>query len=112
MSEVAEMFDINQSQLRGWENQFPTLKPHRNRKGNRLFTPSDIETLKVIYNLVKVKGLKVSSAVKEVSMSGSELHRESLVIEKLMNIKSSLIEVLEQMKDEDDDNSSNIVYES
>lgn len=109
MSEVAEMFDINQSQLRSWENQFPSLKPHRNRKGNRLFTENDLETLKIIYNLVKVKGLRVSSAVKEIGISGSELRRNSLMIEKLLSIRSSLTEVLEQMKDDDQ---NPIVYES
>ena len=43
MSEVSEMFDINQSQIRSWERQFSSLRPRRNRKGNRMFTPSDIE---------------------------------------------------------------------
>ncbi|MEG1634130.1 MAG: MerR family transcriptional regulator [Rikenellaceae bacterium] len=112
MSEVAEMFDINQSQLRSWENQFPTLRPHRNRKGNRLFTESDIETLKIIYNLIKVKGLRVGSAVKEVAISGSELKRNSIMTEKLLNIKSALTEVLEQLKDDDQLPSHDIVYDS
>ncbi|MFI3321414.1 MAG: MerR family transcriptional regulator [Rikenellaceae bacterium] len=100
ISEVADMFDVNQSQLRSWEKQFPTLHPYRNRKGNRLFTPEDIEIVKVIYNLVKIKGLKVSSAVKEIGISENHLRRNSQVTERLLSIKAQLSSVLEQLDSE------------
>ena len=52
MGEVSEMFDVNPSLIRFWEQKFDILKPDKNKKGNRLFTPKDVENLKLIYHLV------------------------------------------------------------
>ena len=57
MGEVSEMFDVNPSLIRFWEQKFDILKPDKNKKGNRLFTPADIENLKLIYHLVKENGM-------------------------------------------------------
>ena len=46
MGEVAEMFDVRPSLIRHWESQFACLKPHKNQKGNRMFTEADVEKLK------------------------------------------------------------------
>ena len=62
MGEVAEMFDVNQSLIRHWESQFSVLRPKRNKKGNRLFTPQDVENLKRIYHLVKECGMTLEGA--------------------------------------------------
>ena len=56
MGEVTEMFDVNASLIRYWESKFDCLKPKKNKKGNRLFTPEDVENLKLIYHLVKGNG--------------------------------------------------------
>lgn len=53
MGEVSEMFDVNPSLIRYWESQFDVLRPKKNKKGNRLFTPEDVQMLKLIYHLVK-----------------------------------------------------------
>ena len=57
MGEVAEMFDVNASLIRHWESQFSVIRPKRNKKGNRLFSPQDVENLKLIYHLVKERGM-------------------------------------------------------
>lgn len=64
MGEVAEMFDVNKSLIRHWESQFAILRPKRNKKGNRLFSPADVENLKVIYHLVKERGMTLEGAKK------------------------------------------------
>ena len=64
IGEVSEMFDVNPSLVRFWEKEFDVLKPKKNKKGNRLFTPEDIDNFKVIYNLVKVQGLTLDGAKK------------------------------------------------
>ena len=43
MGEVAEMFDVKRSLIRHWESQFSVLKPRRTARGNRMFTPQDVE---------------------------------------------------------------------
>ena len=64
MGEVAEMFDVNHSLIRYWESKFDCLRPHKNQKGNRMFTPADIEKLKQIYHLVKEQGMTLEGARK------------------------------------------------
>ena len=46
MGEVAEMFDVNASLIRHWESKFEILRPQKNKKGNRMFSPEDVENLK------------------------------------------------------------------
>jgi len=56
IGEVAKAFDVNTSLIRYWEQEFPIIKPKKNKKGNRYFTPEDIKNLQIIYHLVKEKG--------------------------------------------------------
>ena len=48
IGEVATMFGEQTSAIRYWEKEFAILKPKKNKKGNRLFTPKDVENLKQI----------------------------------------------------------------
>ena len=66
IGEVAKAFDVNTSLIRFWENEFEVLKPKKNKKGNRLFTPEDLENLKLIYFLVKEKGFTLEGAKKKI----------------------------------------------
>jgi DNA-binding transcriptional MerR regulator len=62
IGEVAEMFDVNASLIRFWEKEFEILQPKKNKKGNRMFTPEDVENLKIIYHLVKERGFTLEGA--------------------------------------------------
>ena len=62
MGEVSEMLQENASLIRFWEKEFTILTPKKNKKGNRLFTPKDVENLKLIYHLVKEKGYTLQGA--------------------------------------------------
>lgn len=68
IGEVAELLGVNASLIRFWEKEFDTIKPKKNAKGNRKFTPKDIETLQRIYDLVKVKGYTLEGAKKELTL--------------------------------------------
>ena len=100
MGEVAEMFDVNQSLLRHWEKQFSVLKPKRNKKGNRLFTPQDVERLKLIYHLVKERGMTLDGARKALRQQRSDrgVTRDMELMERLQHIRSLLLEVREELK--------------
>lgn len=95
MGEVAEMFDVKPSLLRHWETQFPILRPKRNKKGNRLFTPQDVENLKQIYHLVKERGMTLEGAKKALRGERAEkrVNREAKLMEHLLHIRSLLEEV-------------------
>ena len=56
IGEIAKAFDVNASLIRFWDKEFDILKPKKNAKGNRMFTPEDVKNLQLIYHLVKEKG--------------------------------------------------------
>jgi DNA-binding transcriptional MerR regulator len=66
IGEVAAMFDVNTSLIRFWEKEFNSIQPKKNRKGNRMFTPKDIDNLQVIYHLLKERGYTIEGAKKKV----------------------------------------------
>ena len=100
MGEIAEMFDVNQSLIRHWEKYFNVLKPKRNKKGNRLFTPQDVEQLKLIYHLVKERGMTLEGARKalKANRGGGGVPRDLELLERLQHIRSLLVEVREELK--------------
>ena len=99
MGEVAEMFDVRPSLIRHWESQFACLKPHKNQKGNRMFTETDIEKLKQIYHLVKERGMTLKGAAQVMRRSSQdELARQTQLLERLQRIRAALIEVREELK--------------
>lgn len=104
MGEVAEMFDVNQSLLRHWESKFDCLRPHKNKRGNRMFSAEDIEKLKQIYHLVKERGMTLEGARKVMrGASGKELARDTKLLERLQRIRAALVEVREELKAGDDE---------
>ena len=101
IGEVSEMFEVNTSLIRFWEKEFDIIKPKKNKKGNRLFTPEDIDNFKVIYNLVKEQGLTLDGAKKYLKENKKTVKHEmkveknqfSEIENKLKAIKSNLIEI-------------------
>ena len=100
MGEVAEMFDVYTSLIRHWESQFSILRPKRNKKGNRLFSPEDVENLKMIYHLVKERGMTLEGAKKALRKAPSEsgVDRDAELMERLQRIRALLVEVREDLK--------------
>ncbi len=103
MGEVSEMFDVNPSLIRYWESQFDALRPKKNKKGNRLFRPEDVETLKVIYHLVKERGMTLEGAKKALKQNKGEISRDSELLERLQRVRSLLEEVREELKAGEED---------
>ena len=98
MGEVAEMFDVTPALIRHWESQFDCIKPHRNKKGNRLFTSEDVDKLKHIYHLVKERGMTLKGA-NQVLKRGKkdEVAQEMQLLERLQKIRATLVEVREEL---------------
>ena len=101
MGEVAEMFDVNASLIRHWESQFSVIRPKRNKKGNRLFSPQDVENLKLIYHLVKERGMTLEGAKKALKQKPAAeggVQRDAELMERLQRIRALLVEVREDLK--------------
>ena len=57
ISEVARMFDVNESLLRYWEKEFPIISPKKAGGNIRQYRKEDIENIRLVYHLVKEKGM-------------------------------------------------------
>ncbi|MFN0289961.1 MerR family transcriptional regulator [Pedobacter helvus] len=97
MGEVTEMFDVNASQIRFYEKEFEVLKPKKNKKGNRLFTPEDIENLKIIFHLVDDKGFTLKGAKEHMKSNSSEVKENQKVIDSLERLKDFLLKLNEEI---------------
>ncbi len=97
MGEVAILFDVNQSLIRFYEKEFDVLQPKKNKKGNRYFTPEDIENLKIIFNLIRDKGYTLAGAKEYLKSNITESKDSQRVIDSLENLKKFLLEVRDQL---------------
>ncbi|WP_075602882.1 MerR family transcriptional regulator [Saccharicrinis aurantiacus] len=99
IGEVAEMFEVKTSLIRFWEKSFDIIKPHKNKKGNRLFTPADVQNFHLIFHLVKEKGMTLKGAQKKMEDNREDTINNFEVVSKLKDIKAMLLEVREDLED-------------
>lgn len=97
IGEVAKAFNVNASLIRFWEKEFDVLKPKKNAKGNRKFTPDDIKNLKFIYHLVKERGFTLEGAKTHLKEERQKSLTNFEIINKLEGIKAQLIKIKQQL---------------
>ena len=93
IKEVAEMFDVRESTLRYWETEFPRLKPKTVGKNVRQYTEKDIEQIRVIHNLVKVRGFKLAAARKMLNKNRAGVDKNADILATLINVRNELKEL-------------------
>ncbi len=93
IGEAARMLHVPVSTVRFWENEFNILKPMKNKKGNRMFTPEDIKNLKIIHHLLKEEGMTLPGAKKKLSGKWEEADYKYEINESLRKIKSLLVDL-------------------
>ncbi len=97
IGEVAEKFNLAPSALRFWEKEFDTIKPFKNKKGNRFYTQEDIDHLAIINHLVKERGLTLKGAKAKIKENKDEVDHNYEIVQKLQEIKKYLIEIKETL---------------
>lgn len=97
IGEVAKAFGVNTSLIRFWEKEFDVLKPKKNAKGNRKFTPEDIKNLKFIYHLVKERGFTLEGAKTHLKEEKKKTLNNFEIISKLEGIKNQLSKIKNQL---------------
>ena len=93
IGEVAKMFNVNISAVRFWEKEFDILTPKKNISGTRKYSSVDLKNIKLIYDLVKVKGYTLEGAKNKLK-SSKEIFE---VVKKLEKIKSKLINIEKEL---------------
>ncbi|MDC8001079.1 MerR family transcriptional regulator [Aequorivita todarodis] len=97
IGEVAEAFGVNTSLIRFWEKEFDALKPKKNAKGNRKFTPQDIKNLELIFHLVKERGFTLEGAKIHLKENKQKTLDRFEIIRKLESVKAELLKIKEQL---------------
>ncbi|MGB5204359.1 MerR family transcriptional regulator [Eudoraea sp.] len=97
IGEVARAFDVNTSLIRFWEKEFDVIQPKKNAKGNRKFTPKDIQNLQLIYHLVKERGFTLEGAKTHLREERQKTLSNFEIIQKLERIRSELIKIKSQL---------------
>jgi DNA-binding transcriptional MerR regulator len=95
IGEVATMFEVNNSLIRFWEKEFSIIKPKKNKKGNRYFTPKDIENFKIIFHLVKERGYTLSGAKKKLRENKEDTVKNVKIVSQLQAIRTELVAIRE-----------------
>ena len=92
ISEVAQMLGVTESLLRYWEDEFPQqLKPKWAGRGVRQYNAEDIEALKLIYHLVKERGMTLQGARQRLKDNRETTLRNYEAVERLKSIREELV---------------------
>ncbi len=96
IKDVAEMLNVPQSTIRFWEKEFQSqLKPMRSPHNIRFYRPQDIEKLRIIHYLIKVKGLKIDAAKASMRANPQNISKKVEIIEELKSVRGELALMLQ-----------------
>ena len=98
IKEVGEMFDLPESTLRYWEQEFPFLRPKTTGPAKiRQYQEKDIEQIRLIHNLVKVRGFKLAAARKILTQNKKGVDKKADALESLIGIRDELQALKKQL---------------
>lgn len=97
IGELSKAFNVNASLIRFWDKEFDILKPKKNAKGNRMFTPEDVKNLQLIYHLVKERGFTLDGAKVHLKEGQKKTLDKYEIIRKLEAVKTNLINIKNEL---------------
>ena len=97
IGEVAEMFKVNTSLIRFWEKEFDIIKPQKNKKGNRLFSQTDVDNFHLIFHLVKEQGYTLQGAKDRLKTDKGGTEQNHGMIKSLNKVKEFLMNIKEEL---------------
>ncbi len=97
IKEVSEMVGVSESNLRFWEKEIPLIKPKTTGNNVRQYTEKDIENIRAVYNLVKVRGFKLAAAKKMLRENKDGVDKNARVMEGLIKVRDELKELKKQL---------------
>ena len=97
IGEVADMFGVNSSLLRFWEKEFPQISPKTAGRGIRQYLNEVVETIGLIYHLVKEKGMTLPGARQRLKDNKEATVRNYEIVNKLKTIKEELLAIKREL---------------
>jgi len=95
IQEVAKMFDVNASLLRYWEKEFNSIRPFKSEKGTRQYREEDIEAIRLVYHLVKEKGLTLAGAKQKIKTNKEDVVQTEDIVYRLKFVRKELLAIKE-----------------
>ena len=93
ISEVARMFNVNESLLRYWEKEFPIISPKKAGGNIRQYRKEDIENIRLVYHLVKEKGMTLHGAKQRLKVNKEKTAQTAEVVTRLKEIREELVKL-------------------
>ena len=97
------MFDVNQSLLRYWEKEFPSIKPTKTDKGTRQYRKEDVDEIRIIHHLVKEKGMTLLGAKQKLKENRNSVIQTQEIVNHLKNIRAELMKLKTEFDDLDEE---------
>jgi len=99
IQEVAQMFQVNACTLRYWEKEFDSIRPYKSEKGTRQYREEDIESIRLVYHLLKEKGLTIAGAKKKLKDNKENVVQVEEIIYRLKTVRSELLALKEEIEE-------------
>lgn len=99
IGEVAEMFGVADSLLRYWEKEFPNIHPRKSGRNVRQYTVEDINEVRLVHNLLKVRGMKIAAARKVLSNNHEAASNTSEILLRLQAVRDELQSISNELKE-------------
>ena len=97
IAEVSEMFSLPASLLRYWEKEFPTIRPHKSGNNVRQYSKADIEEIRLIYDLVKGRNMKLAAARELLARNREGARSSADLIERMQGIRQQLVDIKREL---------------
>lgn len=100
IGEVAEMFHVSETLLRYWEKEFANIiTPRKSGRQIRQYTQENIEQVRLVYHLVKEKGMTLQGARQVLKSNRSAAVQTMEVIDRLKAIREELVNMKRALDD-------------
>lgn len=97
IKEVADHFQVNVSLLRFWEKEFKVINPRKSAGGTRQYSRTDVETIAVVYHLLKEQGLTIEGAKQKLKTNKDDYQKKSEILYKLESVKQELMDLMNEL---------------
>lgn len=99
IKEVATMFDVPETLLRYWEKMFPeTITPKKAGRGIRQYRKEDIESIRIVYHLVKEKGMTLAGAKQALKENKTGTIQTLEIANRLKFIREELMKMKKELE--------------
>lgn len=97
IAEVSEMFNLPASLLRYWEKEFPTINPKKGGNNVRMYTKEDIEEIRLVNDLVKVRNMKLAAARELIQRNRQGARNSNDLMARLTEVRQQLVAIKQEL---------------